>query len=75
MTDHVVQIEVLLDMLENVIRQACQSDGRIDSMSISIYAEAIRLLAAHGRLMITHDVGRRVIAVPVRTPPDAEEQT
>ena len=53
----------LLDMLADVIGQACYRDGGLlDSMAISAYADALRLLAEYGRVEIIKDVGRRVIA-------------
>lgn len=61
------EIEELLDTLENVISQACGAcgpggQGNLDSMALSAYAEGIRVLAAHGRVRIIEEVGRRVIA-------------
>lgn len=61
----------LLEVLEDVIWQACYADDHFDSMALTAYADAIRLLAAYGRVVITKDVGRRVIAVP--TAANAEE--
>lgn len=37
-----------------------------DSGSLGLYADALRVLARLGRVEILYDVGRRVIAVPVR---------
>jgi hypothetical protein len=55
--------EELLDTLADVINQACYHyGGGLDSMAISAYADGIRLLAAHGRVRITEEYGRRVIA-------------
>lgn len=49
----------LLDCIE----QACgDSDGEIDSMAITDYAEAMRFLADHGKLTVEVDALRRVIA-------------
>lgn len=58
-------IEDLLDTLEGVITQSCWSneDMRYDSMCISSYAEAMRLLGEWGRLEILSEGGRRVVAV------------
>lgn len=54
----------LLDALEDVINQACtDSDGELDSMALTAYADAMRLLADYGRIEVTADRGRRVIAV------------
>lgn len=53
----------LLEYVESAVTQACYgSDGMLDSMAISTWAEGIRLLAAHGRVVITEEYGRRVIA-------------
>lgn len=65
----------LLDVLEHCLNQACGSvdDTGIeyDSMALSAYAEGLRLLAQHGRVTITHEAGRRVIAEPI---PDSERR-
>ena len=52
----------LVESLHCAIAQACGGDGNFDSMGISDYADAIRLLASRGRMVIFSDVGRRVIA-------------
>lgn len=55
----------LEDALAYCVVQACDFDedtGLIDSCSLSAYADAMRLLARRGRLTITTDVGRRVLA-------------
>jgi len=53
----------LLETLEDVINQACgrSRDDCIDSMALTAYAGAMRLLAKYGRIKIINDVGRRVI--------------
>ena len=61
-------IEELLDVLEWTLWQACgprrKDDAQeMDSMALSSYADGIRLLAAYGRVTITEEAGRRVIAV------------
>lgn len=60
------ELAVTLDALEDVIQQACYSPrqgGVYDSLALSAYADAIRLLAKHGRLVIIADSNRRAIAV------------
>jgi hypothetical protein len=54
----------LLDALESMVNQACGVSGSdtLDSMAISAYASAIRLLAKYGRVKIKTEAGRRVIA-------------
>jgi len=61
------QEEILLGRLEEVINQACSCGTptetmRLDSMSISAYSDAMRLLAEYGRLKIFIDRNRRVLA-------------
>lgn len=54
-----------LDILRWVLAQACgdrEVTGMYDSMALSAYADGLRLLAKHGLVEITHEVGRRVIA-------------
>lgn len=62
----------LLDILEDVLSQACLTDAEdgsrlFDSMAISAYADGLRVLAEHGRVDIVNEYGRRVIAIPVVT--------
>lgn len=70
LTAHIAEtkadLAITLDALEDVIQQASYSPrkgGVYDSLALSAYADAIRLLAKHGRLVIIADRGRRVIAV------------
>jgi hypothetical protein len=65
--DKQVAEEELLDALEDVIRQACWTDGNeeLDSMALSAYAHGLKVLAKHDRVQIIHEAGRRVIALPV----------
>lgn len=72
----------LLETLADVINQACSNprtrwfdangalvegpEEELDSMALSAYADAMRLLADHGRLVIIDQAGRRVIAKWVR---------
>lgn len=62
----------LLDALDDVINQACCEGDLVDSMALSAYADAMRLLEEYGRLEIRTDRGRRVIAV--RPPPATQEK-
>ncbi len=57
------EVEDLLDIVAESIAQSCTvEDGTLDSLALSTYAEAIRLLARRGRVTIEHEYGRRVIA-------------
>lgn len=53
----------LIDVLEDVINQACRNGEKneLDSLALSAYASGMRKLAELGRLTITHQYGRRVI--------------
>lgn len=53
----VTEKEHLLEVIENLVKQSCPND----SMAITAYAEAMRLLAKEGRCTILQDHGRRVI--------------
>jgi hypothetical protein len=54
------------EFLLDVVNQACQmSNGMLDSMALSSYAEALRYLAKHGLVEIKSEYGRRVIATVV----------
>ena len=61
---------LLLDVLEDVIWQAClDRDGKtLDSMALSAYARGMRALSAYGMITITNEAGRRVIAVAASKP-------
>ena len=56
--------EQLRDALLDVVHQACggSSDGRLNSMAIRAYADALRLLADCGLVTIEDERGRCVIA-------------
>ena len=57
------KINALLDLLSDVLYEACGTpDGNYDSRALSVYADGLRVLAATGRVKITHEVGRRVVA-------------
>jgi uncharacterized small protein (DUF1192 family) len=51
------------DIVADLTAQGCVGDdGEMDSCAISTYADALRWLAAQGRVEITVDKGRRVVA-------------
>jgi hypothetical protein len=55
--------QALVDTIENMVLQSClRTDGLIDSMAITAYAEAMDILADYGKIEITSSCGRRVIA-------------
>jgi hypothetical protein len=57
------RVSEVLDHLADVLGQACgQPDGRLDSLSLTAYADGIRLLHRYERLVIEEERGRRVIA-------------
>lgn len=63
----------LLDALEDMVAQHCavgpfrtREGIDYDSMALSANAEAIRLLAAFGRLRVVEESGWRVLAVQTR---------
>jgi len=51
----------VVEVLEDVINQACTVGDELDSSALSAYAGGMRLLAKLGRLEITKEYGRRVI--------------
>lgn len=55
----------LILLIRELVEQSCIND----SMAISVYAEAMRLLAKEGHCKILHEVGRRVIVdwLPIPT--------
>ena len=57
-----------LNLLEDAIAQGCLDDKgeKFDSMALHSYADGIRYLAKHNRLVIVSDVGRRVIARTIK---------
>ena len=61
--------ESWVDMIEGLVYQSCGND----SAAITIYATAMRLLAAEGRCKIVSECGRRILVewMPQSTP--AEE--
>ena len=64
----------LLEYVESAVIQGCYGpDGILDSMAISTWADGLRLLAAHGRVEIIEEHGRRVIAKLVTEEPDAAD--
>jgi hypothetical protein len=55
----------LLDALEDVVHQSCANRNDVntlDSCSLRCYADAMHVLADHGRIVIDREYGRRVIA-------------
>jgi hypothetical protein len=60
-----------LDLLEGMVVQSCSvesTDGVtiktcLDSMCLHSFADALRYLNSKGRVVVTSDVGRRVIAL------------
>lgn len=63
------QRDELVAVLDDVINQACQDGDALDSMALSAYAAGLRALAEHGKVAITHEYGRRVIAQPITQSP------
>lgn len=51
-----------VDILLEVLTWTHMVGDKIDSMAVDVVADAIRLLARHGRVEIERDVGRSVIA-------------
>lgn len=63
------QREELIDALADCVAQSCTTDdGELDSMALSTYADALRLLQKWGRVEVTSEYGRRVIARWTPTP-------
>jgi hypothetical protein len=60
--------EELLEALYGMVCLHCYVDGggELDSCALSDNAEAMELLARHGRLLITERHGRRVLARKVQ---------
>lgn len=56
--------EELLDVLEDVLCQACGTDkeDELDSMALTSYARGLRLLAKYKKIKITSEYGKSVIA-------------
>lgn len=62
------ELEAIFDALEEVLSSACgiMNDSHkieYDSMAISSYADALRILHKYGRVRITEEAGRQVTAV------------
>jgi hypothetical protein len=64
------ELERLRDLVDDLTLQATGAalDGveEFDSMALNAYAEGLRDMAARGKVRIIREVGRRVIAVPVK---------
>jgi hypothetical protein len=58
------EINILRETLLEMVCQACYTHGSsdLDSMALTSYAGAMRLLAERGMLVIDSEHGRRVIA-------------
>lgn len=62
----------ILEALEGMVQQHCSGSealgtaGSLDSFALSANADAMRLLAKLGRLVITEQYGRRVIGAWVK---------
>ena len=59
--------ESVLDCLEDMVNQHCSVDEdnkevTLNSMCLTANAEAMRLLARYGRIIITKEYGRAIIA-------------
>ena len=57
-----VDLDEATEIIVDLTTQACATDGGLDSMAISAYAEAIDYLAKRGIVEIDHQAGRRVTA-------------
>lgn len=64
--------EPLIEMIEDLVYQSCyvppegQADPYLDSMALSVYANAMRFLAEEGKIKITSQYGRRVIGEKIK---------
>lgn len=56
------EVEALREALADVVGQACSDGDVLDSMALSAYADALRLLAERGLVAVESEYGRRVIA-------------
>lgn len=57
------RLNEVLDALADVLGQACgQVDGRLDSLSLTAYADGILVLHEYGRVVIEEQRGRHVVA-------------
>lgn len=63
------ELDEAVEALADLVQQYCCHDesGRYDSMALSTNAEAMRVLAKHGRFVIETEVFRRVIGKFVET--------
>jgi len=63
LTDKIKKEETLLEMVFDLVTRFCNTkDGYLDSCAETTCAEPMRLLAEYGKITITHELGRRVIA-------------
>lgn len=68
--------DALLEALCDVVDQHCTYDSAdgLDSMALSSDADALRLLAKHGRVTILNEHGHRVLARWVKAAPIASDR-
>lgn len=57
-----IDLDEATEIIADLTNQACSTDGGLDSMAISAYAEAIDYLAKRGMVKIDRRAGRRVTA-------------
>lgn len=57
-----IDLDDATEIIADLTNQACSTDGGLDSMAISAYAEAIDYLAKRGMVKIDRRAGRRVTA-------------
>ena len=57
------QLSDFEEIVMDTVHQACytSADDKVDSMAISAYANALRVLAERGKFVIEQEHGRRVI--------------
>lgn len=61
------KIKYLEDLILDLVYQSCKmSNGELDSMAISTYADAMFYLESIGKVKIKEHAGRRVIAEIVK---------
>lgn len=69
---HEDDMQEALDIIMDLVANACgMTDGTLDSQASGTNANALEFLARHGKVVIDHDVGRRVMA---RWKPGAGEE-
>ena len=68
LTARITDLESLVDDL--TLQSTEGMNGTLDSGALTAYAHGLHDMAKRGRVRITHDVGRRVLAELVEEPPD-----